>query len=173
MYIAVIDAYGTTGIKYSEKLDVGCSHTAEEVALFTALKMVSTMMISDEIIVYSDQITLVNIVKKQHITKRIKDKYPRINEIQDLMKGNKNISIKWIKSTKNVAHALVNSAYVGAFYNSGLEENKNLANVQQEDIITNFKSEIQKRDLIIKDLIKTITRLNKLTINQNFQVLGK
>ncbi len=172
MYIGVIDLYGTTGIRYSKKLEEGCSHTAEELALFDALMMVSKIGLSDEIIIYSDQRTLVDMIKTKHVTKKIEEKYPKITEILKLVSDSKNISVEWIKSTKNAAHTLVSSAYLGIFYNNGLQDNKKPFS-EQQNIIKKFKFEIQKRDLIIKDLIKTINRLNKLTVNENFKAIDQ
>ena len=171
MYIGVIDVYGTTGIRYSKKLDVGCSHTAEELALFDALMIVSKMGLNDKIIIYSDQRTLVDMIKNEHVTRRIQDKYPKITEILNLVSNSSNISVEWIKSTKNAAHTLVSSAYLGIFYNNvDLQDNKNQF-IERQNIIKKFKFELQKRELIIKDLIKTINRLNKLSIDEKFEAI--
>lgn len=173
MYIGVIDLYGITGIRYSKKIEEGCSHTAEELALFDALMIVSKIGLSDQIIIYSDQKTLVDMIKAKQITQKIQNKYPKITEILKLVSDSKNISVEWIKSTKNVAHTLVISAYLGIFYNNvGLQDNKKPFS-EQQNIIKKFKFEIQKRDLIIKDLIKTINRLNKLTINEKFEAIDQ
>lgn len=172
MHLGVVSTSEIYPIKFSKKLTTGATHTAEEEALYHCIQIISSLNIQDEITVFSDQISIVNMVNAPVIKSKVLNKFPRINEIREVVSA-MNITLKWTSGKSNLAHQLVVDAYNNTFYNEiqrtqTLPKPHKTITPQQiknnnNDIILileTLKKDLEKKDIIIKDLIKIISKLN-------------
>lgn len=169
MYIGILSTSKSHPIKFSKKLGIGATHTAEEDALFHCIQLLSSLNIKEQIVIHCDQVSIVNILNKNGITAKALKTFPRIQEIKNFI-TNHNIEVKWIRSKDNLAHTLINDAYNGIFYNDvyafdARTSPKIIPNNEVDTIcyINILQKELAKKDLIIKDLMKIISKLNNST----------
>lgn len=159
MYIGILCNSIDFPIKFSKKLELGMAHTAEENALFQCIKILTTPPIKEEIIIYCDQKYLVNVINATTITTKAIKTFPKSQKIKNFITQNK-ITLKWIKGKDNIAHTLIAPAYTGKIYN---DVNINLPKTNAVSPVDLLKKELQKKDILIEELMNIITRLNKIS----------
>lgn len=172
MYIGILSTSKTLPIKFSKKLGQGSSHIAEEQALYHCINILKNLSLgNNEIILYSDQETLVTVINNDDITAKAAKTFPKSQEIKNFITKS-NVKIEWVQGTKNLAHTLMNDAYNGIFFNDvspNCEKTSSqtipIKEVDTISYIQILQKEIVKKDNLINDLMKVITKLNNSTIN--------
>lgn len=164
MYIGILSLSKSCPIKFSKKLGNGSTHTAEEQALLHCIQILSSLNINEEITIYCDQNSIVNILTVTGITSKALKTFPNIQKIKDFIVFH-NIKIKWIKGKENIAHTLITEAYTGIFYNevfnpynetsTKIIPNKDPYNISYIEIL---QKELLKKDIVISDLMNIITK---------------
>lgn len=171
MYIGILSTSKSLPIKFSKRLGQGLSHSAEEDALFYCINLLKNILVNEEIILYSDQKSLVNIMTSDTITTKAISTFPKSQEIKNFIIKS-SIKIEWVQGKKNLAHMLIIDAYNGIFYNdvTSITEKTSLQSIPQKEVDTIsyvefLQKELVKKDNLIKDLMKIITKLNNSTVN--------
>lgn len=170
MYISVLSTSTTLPLKFSKKLGQGSSHSAEEQALFHCITILKGLQLNTEdIILHSDQKSLINTLNSDTISDKAAKTFPKAKVIKNFITKSK-IKIKWVQGKHNVAHSLINDAYNGVFYNevpSNYEKTSSQITPSKEVDNTHYieflEKELIKKDTLIKDLMKIITKLNNST----------
>lgn len=190
MYISILSTSSELPIKFSKKLGDGLSHIAEEKAFDYCIDLISSLDTSllKNIRLYSDHISLVNMLNSTNLSNKAIKTYPTIEKVKNFITEN-NIQICWIKGTKNLAHRLIDDCYNGVFYkevpyklpsknisqniipsktitedNSTIKPSTSTCNTPYDLTILKLQCELKKKDLLIKDLLKIINKLNIASI---------
>lgn len=170
MYIAVLST--TLPLKFSKKLGRGSSHSAEEQALYHCITILKDLQLNNEdITLHSDQKSLINTINNDVISAKAAKTFPKAQDIKNFIAKSK-IKIKWVQGKHNLAHSLINDAYNGVFYNevpSDYEKTSSQTTPSKEVDNTHYieflQKELVKKDILIKDLMKIIAKLNNSTVN--------
>lgn len=169
MYIGILSTSSILPLKVSKKLNKGLIHVAEENALFHCIQLLQKLKINEEIVLHCDQVSIVNILTKNGITIKALKTFPKIQQIKNFIDDNK-IKIEWIKGKDNPAHTLVTEAYNGIFYDDvpSIYEKTSSQIIDEKEVNTIpyvefLQKELIKKDILIKDLMKIISKLNNST----------
>lgn len=164
MYIGIFCSNAEFPINIRKKIGRGHTHTAEEEAIYYCINIIKKQRKTvDDIVIYSDHSSLVNVLNNNIKQKHIKT-FPRALEIQNFLMEN-GIQLKWIETKCNKAHSLVVLAEKETlFYNETPFVNGKFQTENAE--IFYLKNELIVKSLIIKELLNIISQLN-----ENFSIM--
>lgn len=168
MHIGILSNSARLSIKFNKRIDGGAAHTAEELALYISLKILQELNVKEELVIFTDHVSLVSLVNKKNISNNSLISYPKLNEIRTILLVNPNIKVMWIKKKNNHAHSLVVDAYANKFTNiftyNPLKQASKLDSINEIEslinIIKSLEEALIKKDLLISELLQNINELN-------------
>lgn len=172
MHIGIFCDNDLLPLNVSEVIGIGTSQLAEEEALYKCLNIIKNKKIKTKINIYTDSNSLIQLINIKFKEKHIK-KHPKVKLIIDILKEITHVKVSWIESKHNKAHKLVKQSIKNIKDDNSSKSIIKYTKEKENNIFSNenieikqLKLEIEKKNVIINDLLNTIKKLNNLSINR-------